>query len=706
MTASQNHGLVALHRLARLYGLMPTYLDLNKARAAVTPEVLITILRARGAPLGDGLDFQTAATERLRGHWRWSLSPVYLFWDGKPRDIELRLPAPEASGRVDLELELEAGERRRWSERLEEAPSTREREIGGDRFVAKRLSLPLTETPLGYHRLRATVGGRELASLIIAAPERAYQHPGQPWGPLLPLYALRTANDWGSGNFSDLARLAGWAAGKGAGIVGTLPLLACFFDHFYEPSPYRPMSRLFWNELFVDVERVVREAACPAAADLLASPAVRDEVARLRSAPLVPYRDAMALKRRILQALSACLSDASPEHIDDFERFRVQRPEVDDYARFRSALERRRQSWREWPESARRGRLGPEDYDEETVQYYAYAQWLAETEMEAAATSAQAAGVDFYLDLPLGVHPDGYDAWRYQDLFLSGVSTGAPPDIVTTSGQNWGFAPLDPDRTRQRGYDYVIAYMRHQMRASGILRIDHVMGLHRLYWIPDGAGARDGAYVRYPAEELYAILCLESHRHRTAIVGEDLGLVPDSVAAAMKEHNISGMFVLSVYLRDDPEQPFRPIPPRSVASLGTHDLPPFAAFWQGLDLSERVRLGVLTEERATAERQDRERQKRLLLAYLVRHGFLAAGAVADLMAVLKACMGMLASGPAERLLLNLEDVWLETESQNVPGTSNETPNWQRRARYRLEELDSAPGLVELLAELDRRRSVQ
>lgn len=704
MTRPSGHERIALQRLARLYGLMPTYRDLSGERTEIAPDVLISLLRARGAALGDGLDLEGAADQRLHEHWRWSLSPVHLFWDGEASSVELRLPAEEATGRAELEIELESGERRSWTQELAEAPLIREREIGGERYAARTLPLPVTATPIGYHRLRLSAGGRELASLIIAAPERAFDKAGRSWGLLLPLYALRTEDDWGSGDYKDLERLALWTAERGGGIFGTLPLLACFLGDFFEPSPYRPVSRLFWNEMFLDVAAAARETGCASAQALLASAEVREKARALRGAPLVPYAEGMALKRRLLAAVSACRDEWPAAQREAFQRFRAQRPEVDDYARFRAALERRRQTWRLWPEAQRDGRLTAADYDEATAAYHAFAQWQAERQLSSAAAAARSAGVDFYLDLPLGVHPDGYDAWRYQDVFVSGVSTGAPPDVVTTSGQDWGFAPLDPDRTRQRGYDYVIAYIRHQMRAGGILRIDHVMGLHRLYCIPHGAGARDGAYVRYPAEELYAILCLESHRNRVSVVGEDLGIVPDSVVAAQERHNLAGMFVLSVYLRDDPEQPFRDVPPRSVASLGTHDLPSFAAFWQGDDLSERVRLGVLTAERAVAEKAGRERHKRLLLDYLVKHGYLDAGAADDREAVLRAALAMLAAGPAQRLLVNLEDLWLETEPQNVPGTSHDAhPNWQRRARHRLEELAGMKQVLDVLAEVNARR---
>jgi 4-alpha-glucanotransferase len=228
------------------------------------------------------------------------------------------------------------------------------------------------------------------------------------------------------------------------------------------------------------------------------------------------------------------------------------------------------------------------------------------------------------------------------------------------------------------------------------------MGLHRLYWIPSGAGARDGVYVRYRPEEMYAILSLESHRQESVIVGENLGIVPDRVNTALGEHGIAKMYVLAIELKADERRPYRPIGRRVVASFGTHDLPTFASFWQGDDLEERVRFGVLTPEREPVERAQREKAKAALVRYLRRGGLL--GAEVDIAAIYRACLALLATSPAERVLVNLEDLWQESRPQNVPGTmSDKHPNWRRRARYALEEHDAAPGVEEALETLRRYR---
>src|SRR5690606_31991443 len=282
-----------------------------------------------------------------------------------------------------------------------------------------------------------------------------------------------------------------------------------------------------------------------------------------------------------------------------------------------------------------------------------------------------------YMDLPLGCHPEGFDTWRWRDQFAD-ARAGAPPDLFFKGGQDWGFPPLHPGRARAAGHAYWVASLRHVMRMSAMLRLDHVMGLHRLYWIPRGLPTSQGVYVRYPEEELYAVLCLESHRNRTELVGEDLGTVPDEVRAAMDAHGLRRMYVIPFEL--DPERAKLPPPPAaSVASLGTHDLPPFRGFLEGRDLGERP--------------EDERTARRAWTAALAR----ALGTPdARPESLLPAALRSISASAARLVLVALEDLWLETEPQNTPGTSG-AENWSRRARHWMEELDALPEVEALLA---------
>jgi 4-alpha-glucanotransferase len=472
----------------------------------------------------------------------------------------------------------------------------------------------------------------------------------------------------------------------------------------FEYSPYVPASRLFLNELFIDLEAIPELAACQEALSLLSLPATRHAMAELAKAGLVDYRRQMALKRRVLEALAErFFEDAPAERRAAFEGFRRDNPAVEDYARFRAVTEHYGAPWQAWPEPARSGHPATEDVDPHAFRYHLYAQWIAHEQLTALARRARKAGGGLYLDMPLGVAGDGYDAWLHQGLFATEATGGAPPDAFFSKGQNWGFPPIHPERSRAEGHRYWIESIRRLARVAGALRIDHVMGLHRLYWIPQGMAATEGVYVRYPSEELYAILCLESARNRCRVIGENLGTVPPAVNAAMERHGMAGMHVLQFSVQPNGETAIDPPPPGSVASLNTHDMPTFAAWWAGHDLNMQLEMGLLSPDQHADARKHRDWTRDAMLYFLRRHELLAKDDDST-GGVLEACLRWLAQSQAELVLINLEDLWLEKRPQNVPGTGpEERPNWRRRAALAFEDWTARPDCVRILAEIDALR---
>jgi 4-alpha-glucanotransferase len=489
----------------------------------------------------------------------------------------------------------------------------------------------------------------------------------------------------------------------GGGIAASLPLLAAFLDcPTCEPSPYSPASRLFWNEFYLDIESIPEFSRSAKAQKLVHSAGFRRRLAGFRRSRVIDYRQQNRLRREVLEPLADAFFASESPRRGAFEKFLKERPEVRDYARFRAVCEQRNCSWHSWPERQRDGQLLSNDCDGRTERYYLFSQWLAQDQIGQLVQSCRGQGGQLYLDLPLGVNPDGFDAWRERAVFASGANAGAPPDAFFSKGQDWGFAPLHPQACREQGYRYVLDYLRFQMRHTGILRIDHVMGLHRLYWVPHNTASGQGAYVRYPADELYALLCLESVRHKTALVGEDLGTVPPQVRAKMKRHHVRGMYVLQFEQRPDPAKPLRSPPVACVASLNTHDMPTFAAHWTGKDIADRAELGLLSRKQVALERRRRQQLNAALTQFLRRKRLLGRRRdTAD--AVFRACLRWLSASPADVLLINLEDLWLEETPQNVPGTSQERPNWRRKARFTIEEITADPGLRAFLEEIHRLR---
>ncbi|MGH9789354.1 MAG: 4-alpha-glucanotransferase, partial [Candidatus Acidiferrales bacterium] len=481
-----------LHELARLCGVETSSLNCLTGRPQrVGDGTLVAVLRGLGVELRSVSDAGRALSRQQAERWQRGLEPVVVAWDGRPTSTLLRLPAHVGDGRLDAELRLETGETIRWIAPLGDLRAEEREQVGRERFVARRLALP--PLPLGYHRLRVGVARREFEALILAAPQEAFAPAGREraWGLFLPLYSLRTKRNMGAGDFTDLEAFSRWMARQGGQLVGTLPLLAAFLSQPFEPSPYSPASRLFWNEFYVNVMQAPELGRCTKAKQILDSPDFRRELEALRTAPLVDYRRGMALKRRVLEPLarSFFFGHARPEA---FLRFLKAHADVEDYARFRAVAERRRAPWPEWPARLRGGNLKPDDFDEAARRYHLYAQWLAHSQLERFSARAGRRREGLYLDMPLGVHPLGFDVWRHQDVFALEADGGAPPDPVWTTGQNWSFAPLHPERLREQGYGYFIASLRHQLRHAAWLRVDHIMGFHRLFWIPKRADAGEG----------------------------------------------------------------------------------------------------------------------------------------------------------------------------------------------------------------------
>jgi 4-alpha-glucanotransferase len=659
------------------------------------------VLQILGAAVETPGDAYAALRDRELAVWRRPMEPVTVAWEGRPSLVEMRLPETLADAYVSGRIDFEDGRAREFDLGDSLVGPAQGVSVHGERFVRRYFALP--PLPLGYHRLALDAEGTGGTTLIIAAPSRCSFVEGRRWGTFLPLYAVRSKGNWGCGDLGDLRDMLEWTGSLGGSIVGTLPLLAAFLDEPFEPSPYAPISRLFWNELFVDVEQVPEIGLSAEVRDLIASAGFRQEITRARRTRLVDYRLVASLKRRALEPLARAFFAGPPgERRDRFDQFASPREDLHDYAMFRAHVERRREGWQGWPARQRDGRLDPRDVDLEALRYHRYVQFVAHEQLSSIAGGSEP-GRGLYLDMPLGVNPDGFDTWRHRDVFALGASGGSPPDKFYPRGQEWGFPPIHPDNARARGHDYFIASVRHLMRQAGAMRIDHVMGLHRMYWVPPGLDARSGVYVRYPAQELYAILALESHRAGTAVVGEDLGTVPRYVRRSMAHHGVLRSYVLELEVLDARNR--LPDPPAgALASLDTHDMPPFASFWEGLDIEDRMARGLLDEHEAVEERRSRGRLKKEVTAILRKRAHLRGSA--ETAEAVAAAHRFLAASQARMMVVNLEDLVLETEPQNRPGTGPEQPNWRRRASFTLESIRLDRPIKGRLEEIDRLRRTQ
>lgn len=545
----------------------------------------------------------------------------------------------------------------------------------------------------GWYRIH-TRDGQE--ATLVAAPDRVPPSPAT-WGWMLQLYALRSARSWGIGDLGDLAEFVKWTASEhGAGAVLLNPLHAPGPTHPVQPSPYTPSSRRFANPLALRIEDLD--------AYRRAEPDVRAEVDALRVSPTTERIDhdlVWAAKRDALELLWR--AEGRPDPLADPSSSAGLR----DWATYCALAERHGGRWSRWPEPLRdvagavvasaRRELAPR------LAFHAWVQQRCAEQLAAVRAAAHDAGMPLGVlhDLAVGVDADGADAWALADVFASGVSVGAPPDNFTPRGQDWGLPPWRPDRLAATGYAALRDMLRAVLSHADGLRIDHVAGLWRLWWIPPGDSPDRGTYVHYDADTMLAVLALEAHRAGATVVGEDLGTVEPEVTEALAANEMLGCAV-SWFTRDQsaPGEPLLPParwPSRAAASLSTHDLPTAAGFLRGEHVGARADLGLLDDVPAEQANADKERAE--WLALLRSEGLLATSddGEPDEAAVIVAMHRFLASTPSRLKLISPYDVVGETRQPNLPGTVDEYPNWRLPLPVSLEQLQSDPRVAEITA---------
>lgn len=669
-----------LAALAEFHGVHTSYADVGGVPHSPDDDVVLSLLRALGVPVDRVDDAVSVLHEQRLATARRRLEPVVVHRIGRTDPITARLP--EGTDPAELWVTLD----------LEDGTTTRERlSTGVTGFVAAQQvngvcsaqvqldlqSLAGGPVPIGRHRLSLEGAGPPEDALLLVAPDCPPAR--RQWGAFLPLHAVRSEFDWGIGTYGDLALLGESLAPRGAGLLGTLPLYPPFPGTPMDPSPYLPLSRLAYNELYVDPVALPEFAASEDARSLAGSAAFVETLAALRSAPLVDYDEVARMKRRVLEAMARTVREL-PERGRALRDFGRRHPELEQYARFRAGLDRP-------------GTVG--EPDPNLVGYHLYCQWAAFEQLTAATGP-----VGRYADFPIGSHPRGFDPEWSPVSFVPGVHGGAPPDHFFASGQDWGFHPLHPQRIREDGYRFVSAALARAFRHADCVRIDHVMGLQRLFMIPDGCGGH-GAYVSYRADELHALVALEAHRAGSVVVGEDLGTVPAGVRRRMARDRMLRTWVFQ--FESTPEVPLPSPPANCLATLSTHDLPRFGAYLWGDDIAARERLGALTPDQSADELAARAEWRGRLLRVL---GTSSEGAseAAVTAAALRGCLAHLARSDAAIVLVDLEELWDERQPQNVPGTGPEAGNWRRRSARTIEEISHDPSVGDVLATVERERA--
>ena len=713
----------ALERAATRCGVETRFWDIFGREHIASLETRKAIIQALGMTPDSAESLSTAIADRERHEWNQLLPPSIVLPKGDDTIfVSVFLPEKDLHNSAQFRLSLESGEERSISAPLSGMPVEERRRFESD-WVRLRVGLPFA-VPLGYHRLELRIGDKVAHSTLIVAPESCWipkelSSGGKSAGFAVALYGLRSARNWGFGDFTDLHQLCSWAGRElGVSFIALNPLHAIHNRRPYNTSPYLPNSLFFQNSLYIDVEGIEEWKTSRRAQACFASPAVRTELNALRNAPEVEYERVQTLKLRFLKLLFVDFLrrhwQTDSPRARQFKAFQLEAGELLSrfglYCALDEHLHRANPDlwiWTNWPKEYQ-DPVSPEARafarkHWRSVLFFQYAAWQAATQLEAAQQHALRAGlsIGLYHDLALATDRFGSDIWAHRDFFAPGCRVGSPPDDFSPGGQDWGFPAPNPVRHREDGYHLFRESIRRSCRFGGALRIDHVMRFFRLYWIPDGMDATQGAYVKDSAEDLVRILALESVRGRLLVVGEDLGTVEPYIREMLAKYGVLSyrLFPFERHADGSYRHPHE-YPRQALVSSSTHDLPTLAGFWKGSDIEARRSAGVLDEQGYGNQWADRSRDKQRMLDALSRCGLLPVNYPLDARKVNeldqplhRAIIAFLSSTPSMLMLINQEDLTWETNQQNLPGTTSQYPNWGRKMRWTLEELETDPEAV-------------
>ncbi|WP_026545122.1 4-alpha-glucanotransferase [Arthrobacter sp. 35/47] len=676
-----------LQHLAEQYRVGTTFKGWDGAPRTVSDDTLVSVLTALGVDCATDDDIAASLRAAERAPWARTLPAAVVVRQGDPTTVPVNVPSGAAPS---LRIELEDGT---------ELPLTVGSPQTGDADGISRFAVDLPpDLPLGWHSLVASVGSAETSCALVVTPRRlsTADRLTRTWGLMAQLYSVRSEASWGIGDLDDLARLAEISAAKGAGFVLINPLHAAQPKPPVEASPYLPSTRRFFNPIYLRVENVAEFGGLSGAeAETVRNLAAGFKAAN-HNAEVIDRDPSYAAKLQALELIFAV--GRTPEREEAFQRFREEAgPGLENFALWSALAETLPEGAAEWedPEylEAQRVRLGSR------IEFHAWLQWLCDEQLESAQRAAAAAGMNLGImhDLAVGVHPAGADAWTLRDVLASGISVGAPPDMFNQQGQDWAQPPWHPERLAESGYAPYRDMLRTILRHAGGIRIDHILGLFRLWWIPQGSSPGDGAYVYYDHEALIGILALEAERAGAVVVGEDLGVFEPGVQEYLAERGVLGTSILWFEYDDDEPRPAEQYRTACLTTVTTHDLPPSAGYLAGRHVELRERLGLLGRPVEEEKEADREAQEQVLS--LVRST--TGTRPATVQETVEAMHTFIATTPSVLLGVALTDAVGEERTQNQPGTTAEQyPNWQ----VPLAGPDGVV-LVEDLAELARFESL-
>ncbi|WP_108649787.1 4-alpha-glucanotransferase [Dongshaea marina] len=721
-----------MRELAKAKGIADEFIDAWGELASITDASKQTMLAAMGYRVDEPEELAGQLAQESQLFWTQPLEPVQILTEGEQElQLEIKRPIAVIDRPLRWRLEPEQGKIKQGALKLTDGDLIGVGEVNELEYQCWRLPLSIGQLPLGYHQFELFDDSEMLAEMsLIVTPAQCYKPEvmtsGQKvWGVSVQLYCLRSERNWGIGDFTDLAYLVEQIAQRGGQFVGLNPIHALYPANPEAASPYSPSSRRWLNIAYIDVEAIPELSHNKHLKGLLAEDEFQQKLEQLRSSEWVDYKEVTQAKLEFLRKIfdEAHLGERTARG-RKFAKF----IEAGGESLLEQACYDAMQAWfyskgmKAWGWS-----VWPDEYNEyhkpavqqwikqheRDVRFYLYLQWLASEQLEAVEQLARDKGmlIGLYRDLAVGVSEGGTEIWANSALYCPKASAGAPPDVLGPLGQNWGLPPMNPSELYQSAYQPMVELFRSNMQACGALRIDHIMGLLRLWWVAAGECAKTGAYVYYPVEDLLAILALESHRNQCLVIGEDLGTVPDEIRTMLREH---GVYSYRVFLferaKDGGFYSPKHYPEQAMAVLTTHDMATLEGFWNCEDLELGRKLGIYPDPEQLQQLYDsRHQSKQRILDSMLGHGTLPESVSADVSwcpMTQELNHGMqkhLALCSSALLSFQLED-WLEMDQPvNVPGTSDEYPNWRRKLTRNLSELFANPKIDQLTADLTRIR---
>lgn len=721
--------MTLINQLAQAVGFHDSYVNCFGATITAEDESRAALLTAMGYDLSSDSAIFRQIEQIQNSRWLELIQPTNVIKSELTEHAcEIVLLDNEQS--VVWQLELEDGSQLNGEFSFTPSATLESRIIEQVNYRACRLPLPKLEQ--GYHQLRLTTSHRQAESFLIVAPPTCYQpqqaNAAKIWGFAAQVYSLKSSSSIGMGDFSDLNKFVVEAAKNDASLVGINPVHPLFPNNPAHRSPYSPSSRCFWNVMYLDVHEIAERLSCSAAQALLNSNEFKQQLQSLNEREQIDYSKAGELKFQVLELLyqsfcsehRACNSELEQAFVSFCHEQGQDLETLTTYdALYEYFRERDEQAygWRYWPEEYQSPTTEAvaqfQSEHRERIDFYAFLQWNCDWQLNQIASDARRAGmpVGLYLDLAVGSDGGGADVWANRSVYVAGGSVGAPPDATNSLGQDWGLTPINPLQLERQGYQALIKPLRSCMRHAGALRIDHVLGYMRQYWVAPGKRANEGIYIRFPFEDMLRVIALESQRSQCVVIGEDLGTMPEGFSEIMARAGLLSYRIL-FFERWDSGLFHRPevYPEQAMVTVSTHDLPTVNGWWSENDLHWREQLNLYPEpQMACAERNHRIADREKLLAALQDAECINVDSLTpqiqseNNLALVTGVQKYLAKSPGFIQMIPLEDALGLTEQVNIPGTIDEHPNWLQRLPVSIKNLWQDKTLQAVVAAMNHLR---